>query len=161
MVTPRFPPLLGGVETHVYEVARRLAGHHDITVLTTDTTGGLPAATVVSDVEVRRFPAYPSGGDYYFSPALLRAVGSGGYDLVHVQGVHTFLAPLALRAARAAGVPSMLTFHTGGSSSPLRRAVRASQNVLSCGRRGRWSQCVSTRWNSSLPRSACHRSGSS
>ena len=43
MVTPRFFPFMGGVENHVYEVARRLARQNvDITVLTTDTSGQLP-----------------------------------------------------------------------------------------------------------------------
>ncbi len=47
MVTSRFPPLLGGIETHVEEVARRMAGRGvDVTVLTTDVSRRLlPANT--------------------------------------------------------------------------------------------------------------------
>ena len=44
MVSARALPLMGGIETHVHEVARRLAASGvDVTVLTTDTSGDLPA----------------------------------------------------------------------------------------------------------------------
>ncbi len=44
VVTPRFFPLIGGVENHVYQVTRRLqaAGKTDVTVLTTDPGQHLP-----------------------------------------------------------------------------------------------------------------------
>jgi xanthine/CO dehydrogenase XdhC/CoxF family maturation factor len=42
MVSVRYPPLLGGVETHVHEVARRMGANGlDVTVLTTDPGGDL------------------------------------------------------------------------------------------------------------------------
>lgn len=45
-VALRYFPFMGGVETHTYEVARRLARQGvDVTVLTTDTTGKLPASS--------------------------------------------------------------------------------------------------------------------
>jgi glycosyltransferase involved in cell wall biosynthesis len=127
MVTARSLPLMGGIETHVHEVARRLAADVDLEVLTTDTTGELPPHEERDGFVVRRFAAHPRSRDYYFSPGLLRAVRRTDADLVHVQGVHTLVAPGALLAARRAGVPSVITFHTGGSSQPLRRAVRGAQ----------------------------------
>ena len=64
MVTPRFLPSTGGVETHVAEVARRLAkAGHDVTVLTTDVSGQLPAADRWNDVEIRRVRAWPRKAD--------------------------------------------------------------------------------------------------
>lgn len=44
VVTTRFFPELGGIETHTYEVTRRLAssGDFQLTVLTTDRSGALP-----------------------------------------------------------------------------------------------------------------------
>ena len=51
-----------------------------------------------------------------------------GWDLVHVQCFHTFVAPLAMaRSAAARGVPYVLTFHAGGHSSRLRNALRRPQ----------------------------------
>jgi hypothetical protein len=42
MVSSRYSPLVGGVETHVQEVARRISAKGlDLTVLTTDLTGEL------------------------------------------------------------------------------------------------------------------------
>jgi glycosyltransferase involved in cell wall biosynthesis len=127
MVAARYLPLMGGIETHVHEVARRLAPHVDLTVLTTDTTGELPPHESCDGFEVRRFAAHPRSRDWYFSPGLLRAVRRTEADLVHVQGVHTLTAPGALLAARRARVPSVITFHTGGSSSGLRRLARGAQ----------------------------------
>jgi glycosyltransferase involved in cell wall biosynthesis len=46
---------------------------------------------------------------------------------VHVQSYHTFVAPLAMLAARRAGLPYVLTFHGGGHSSPARRLLRRVQ----------------------------------
>src|SRR5215469_18141318 len=44
LVTPRYYPQMGGVETHVYETSSRLAAWGvDVTVLTTDTGGKLAA----------------------------------------------------------------------------------------------------------------------
>jgi glycosyltransferase involved in cell wall biosynthesis len=127
MVTARYPPLMGGIETHVHEVARRLASEIELEVLTTDPSGSLPAHEARDGFVVRRFAAYPRRRDYYFSPGLLRAVRRTEADVIHVQGVHTLVAPGALLAARRARVPSVITFHTGGSSQPLRRAVRGAQ----------------------------------
>jgi glycosyltransferase involved in cell wall biosynthesis len=128
MVTARYPPFMGGIETHVREVATRMAARGaDITILTTDTTGELPGHETSSGLVIRRFPAHPSGADLFWSPALGRALRQGKYDLVHVQGVHTLLPRTALLAARRSGVPTVLTFHTGGHSSRVRTAIRGTQ----------------------------------
>jgi glycosyltransferase involved in cell wall biosynthesis len=49
------------------------------------------------------------------------------YDVVHVQGIRTLLAPTALAAARRAKVPYVLTLHTGGNKSAIRHALRPLQ----------------------------------
>jgi glycosyltransferase involved in cell wall biosynthesis len=127
-VTSRFLPLLGGTETHVARVAEGLAAlGADVTVLTVDHGLGLGPVSHEGAVVVRRFRAWPGRGDLFVSPGLLRAVSTGGYDVVHVQGVHTLLPPAALRAARRAGMRTVLTFHTGGHSSRLRTALRDRQ----------------------------------
>jgi glycosyltransferase involved in cell wall biosynthesis len=130
MVTPRFFPLTGGVESHVYEVSRRLArAGLPMTVLTTDTTRQLPARDTVEGVEIIRVPAWPARRDFYFAPALARVIRNGPWDLVHVQSYHTLVAPLAMAAARSARLPYVLTFHGGGHSSRLRHGLRAAQRA--------------------------------
>src|ERR671910_394617 len=72
MVTPRFPPDLGGVERHVEEVARRLAPVCRLTVLCTDRTGRLKATESRDGYTVRRVRAWPAERDYYFAPGIYR-----------------------------------------------------------------------------------------
>ena len=128
MVSSRYPPHLGGIETHVYEVGRRIATQGlDVTVLTTDLTGDLPPIERDGQLTVRRFGARPRRADLYISPALVRQIREGGYDLVHVQGVNNFLPPMALAAAQRSGLPTVVTFHTGGHSSRTRTMVRGAQ----------------------------------
>jgi glycogen synthase len=127
MVTPRYFPLVGGVENHVAQVARHMAGDADVTVLTADTTGELPQSEVIDDVKIVRVRAWPRSRDYYFALGARRVIADGDWDLVHVQSVHTAVAPIAMVAALRAGIPYVLTFHGGGHSSQLREALRGLQ----------------------------------
>jgi glycosyltransferase involved in cell wall biosynthesis len=47
--------------------------------------------------------------------------------VVHVQSYHTLVAPAAMLVAARAGIPFVVTFHGGGSSSRLRSRVRSRQ----------------------------------
>jgi glycosyltransferase involved in cell wall biosynthesis len=128
MVSARAFPYVGGVETHVAETSRRIAvAGARVNVLTTDPTGALPRVEATDGVIVRRYPARPRRRDWYFSPRLGAAVRDCGADIVHVQGIHTLVAPVALAAAERAGLPVVLTFHTGGHSGALRRLLRSAQ----------------------------------
>ena len=128
MVASRFPPLLGGIETHVDEVSRRMAARGlEVTVLTTDVSGGLPPREDREGLTVRRFRAGPRGTDLHASPSLVHEIAKGRYDLVHVQGLHTLLPPMTLRACQRAGIPTVVSFHTGGHSSRVRTAIREPQ----------------------------------
>ncbi len=128
MVTPRYFPFMGGVESHVHEVARRLARRDvDVTILTTDPTGQLPTDEISAGIRIRRVRAWPADRDYYFAPAIRRIIEDGNWDIVHVQSYHTLVAPLAMWAARRAHIPYVVTFHGGGHSSRLRNALRRTQ----------------------------------
>lgn len=131
MVTPRYLPHIGGVERYVHELSTRLARDGlEITVLTTDPTGELPGYEEADGIEILRLPAWPRKHDYYFAPGVYRQISAGTWDVVHVQSYHTFVAPLAMLAARRARLPYVLTFHAGGHSSWFRRAVRRPQWAL-------------------------------
>lgn len=128
LVCARYLPFVGGIELHVHAIAGRLAARGiDVTILTTDPGGRLPRSEQVEDVDVRRVRAWPADRDYYLAPGIHREIVSGGYDVVHVQGYQTFVAPIALLAARRARVPTVLSFHGGGHSSRLRQAIRPLQ----------------------------------
>jgi len=131
VTTPRFPPQIGGVETHVYEVARRLARRNlDITVVTTDLSGQLADVETVEGFEVRRLPAWPSTRDYYFAPRIYSTIAHEHWDLVHCQGYHTLVTPVAMLSALKQGVPFVVTFHSGGHSSRARNALRGAQRAM-------------------------------
>jgi glycosyltransferase involved in cell wall biosynthesis len=130
MVAPSFPPYRGGVETHVFEVGRRLAadaGRWDVKVLTTDLQGRLPEVERSEGMQIERVPAYPRHADLYWSPEVYRRVRRADADIVHVQGYHTLVPPLAMLAAKQRGLPYVLTFHSGGHSSTIRQAIRPIQ----------------------------------
>jgi glycosyltransferase involved in cell wall biosynthesis len=133
MVCPRYLPETGGTEMHVREVAHRLPalGSFDITVLTTDRSRRLPRQEVVEGVPVVRVPAWPRGRDYYLAPGIAAVVGQRRWDLVHCQGIHTPVPLLAMVSARRAGLPYLVTFHTGGHSARSRNALRTAQWRLS------------------------------
>jgi glycosyltransferase involved in cell wall biosynthesis len=129
MVASRTLPDIGGIESHVKEVATRIAAHggYDLEVLVTDRTGKLAKHEVVDGYTIRRFPAYPREKDWYLSPGLFWAVLRAKADLIHVQGIHTLVPPLAMLAAILRRTPFLLTFHTGGNSSAFREAARGTQ----------------------------------
>lgn len=131
MVTPRYLPELGGVETHVAEVAPRLARRGvAVTILTTDRTGALPPREERGGVTVLRVRAGPARRDYHFAPGIVPVITGGAWDVVHCQSYHTLVAPLAMLAARSARLPYVVTFHGGGHSSRLRGALRGAQWAL-------------------------------
>lgn len=130
-VTPRYRPYIGGVETHVYEVSRRLASAQvDVTVLTVDPTGEMKPVEETEGVQVCRVRAWPTNRDYYFAPGIYSVIARGKWDIVHCQCYHTLVPPLAMLAAWRAGIPYVVSFHSGGHSSPRRNAIRKTQWAL-------------------------------
>jgi glycosyltransferase involved in cell wall biosynthesis len=130
MACARYLPLTGGVETHVHETARRLTDRgFRVGVLTTDATGDLARREEREGVAILRVPAWPRGSDVRFAPQVFGEIARGDWDLVHVQGYHTFVAPLAMVASIRAGLPFVVTFHSGGHSSSLRNAMRGAQRL--------------------------------
>ncbi|MBC7813783.1 MAG: glycosyltransferase family 4 protein, partial [Burkholderiales bacterium] len=131
MVSARYFPLTGGTETHTYEVARRMAADgHQVTVLTTDLSGELAPQEIHAGVTIKRVAAYPRSRDFYFAPAIYSEITSGKWDVVHIQGYHTFVAPIAMFAAWRSKTPYVVTFHSGGHSSSLRNKGRSFQRLL-------------------------------
>ncbi len=131
MVTPRFLPDMGGIETHVNEVGQRLAAAgHAVTVLTTDRSGTRPALEEVGGLRIQRVRAWPRKRDWYFAPGLWRAIMHAECDVIHIQGYHTLVPPLAMLAAIRKSVPFVITFHSGGHSSTWRNRIRRLQSAV-------------------------------
>ena len=130
LVAARYFPFMGGLETHVYEVGRRLArASIEVTVLTTDVSGRLPPVEEADGMQILRVRAWPTNRDYYFAPDIYRVITQtrGQWDLVHCQGYHNLVPPLAMLAAWRANMPFVLSFHSGGDVSRARKMMRGLQ----------------------------------
>ena len=133
MVVYRYFPYIGGLETHVYEVAHRLAHRGvNVTLLTTmphTLSSPLPKEEIIDGVRIIRVTAWPSDHDYYIAPEIYSIIRQGQWDLIHCQGYHTLVPPLTMFAAKQANIPYVLSFHTGGDSSHFRKLFRGTQRM--------------------------------
>jgi len=128
LVAHKFPPFIGGIEMHTFEVGRRMASEgHSVTVLTADPSGTLPRDESVSGMRVLRVRAYPQSADMFFAPGVYSVIGAEPWDIIHIQGFHTFVPPVAMLAALRQKIPFVMTFHSGGHSSPARNLIRGIQ----------------------------------
>jgi len=130
-VSARYPPFVGGTEIHTAEVARRMVARgHDVTVLTTALEPMPTGEEIIEGVRVVRVRAWPADFDFYFAPAVFAWIRKGSWDIIHCQGYHTLVAPAAMAAAIAAHQRFVVTFHSGGHSSMVRRSLRPLQQLL-------------------------------
>jgi glycosyltransferase involved in cell wall biosynthesis len=131
MVTPRYFPYMGGIETHVHEVGRRLAQNGArVTLLTSAPPTHdkqLPREEMVEGMRVIRVPTLLPQSDFYISSEFYTLISKGSWDIVHCQGAHTAVPVLAMLAAQHAKIPYVVTFHTGGHPSPVRSKLRGVQ----------------------------------
>ena len=131
LVAARYFPYTGGLETHVREVGQRLAqAGVAVTILTTDVSHKLPTCEEAGGVRILRVRAWPSHKDYYFAPGIYRLITHGQWDLIHCQGYHNFVPPIAMLAALRANIPYVLSFHSGGDVTYLRKMLRGLQLSL-------------------------------
>jgi glycosyltransferase involved in cell wall biosynthesis len=131
MVATRYFPYVGGIETHIYEVGRRLVNRGiNVTLLTTvpyTLSVQLPKEEVVEGMSIIRVRAWPSQRDYALTAEIFSIIERGVWDLIHCQGCHTLVPPLTILAAKKAQLPYVVTFHTGGHSSRFRSRIRGLQ----------------------------------
>src|SRR5207245_11476841 len=93
-VSPRYPPYIGGVETHVSELTARASGRfRRVSVVTTDPSGGLPSTqTTGNGCTILRVRSCAPGGNYHFQlsasfDTLLRACGSASLHQQRIRSV--------------------------------------------------------------------------
>jgi glycosyltransferase involved in cell wall biosynthesis len=128
MISPRAFPLMGGIESHIHEVSSRLVKlGHEVTVISTDPTGRLARQETINGVRFIRVPTWLSQTDYYFAPALYKQIMELDLDVAHIQGYHTFVPPIGMLSAIRKKVPFVITFHSGGHSSGIRKLLRPIQ----------------------------------
>lgn len=109
LVSPGFPPQLGGVEVVVGNLGDELHGHgHQVTVYAQRPRGSsFPASP---DYPVRRFADWSGSRQFPVAPGLARALwrDRGLFDVIHA---HSFHAVPAMMAATVPNVPLVFTPH--------------------------------------------------
>lgn len=110
-VTSYFEPHIGGVETHVRELARALVDRGvDLTVICADTEGAGPRDRM-HDFDVVRVPPRSVFLKTPAMPGVADVIAKGKFDLVHSHTPPPVASWRAARAARKAGAPHVMTFH--------------------------------------------------
>jgi glycosyltransferase involved in cell wall biosynthesis len=124
MVSAHYAPFAGGVESHIEEIAKRLADQGEtVEVLTHRDDPGLPDTEIRDGVLVRRHKVPVASQHFSLSPAVWATLirHRHRYDVVHAHGYHS-AAPLA--ATMAGASPLVFTPHYHGTGhSPLRKAI--------------------------------------
>jgi glycosyltransferase involved in cell wall biosynthesis len=124
MVCKHYAPFAGGVESHVEEIAKRLADRGEtVEILTHHDEPGLPDTELRDGVLVRRHKVLVPSLHFALSPAVWATLARhrNRYDVVHAHGYHS-AAPLA--ATMAGASPLVFTPHYHGTGhSPLRKAI--------------------------------------
>jgi glycosyltransferase involved in cell wall biosynthesis len=121
LVSPRYRPFVGGVETHVEQLARRFAAAgHSVQVLTHRHDPALSPVEEYAGVLVRRFPVPVPSRHFAVAPQLHRFLRRHGpdFDVVHAHSYHN---TAALSAFLAGPRPFVFTPHYHGTGhSPFR-----------------------------------------
>jgi glycosyltransferase involved in cell wall biosynthesis len=128
----RYPPAVGGVERHVYELSTRLSDRgHDVTVLCAR-TGGTDAVADVAGVTIRRLVSPLSLGNTDITPTLpawlLREARWA--DVVHTHLPTPWSADLSALAGAVTKTPVLVTYHNDiVADGPLKRIARLYENT--------------------------------
>lgn len=121
LVTPRFAPYVGGVETHVEQLARQLAAAGGVVEVLTQATRQIiedAGAVQRRDGFVVRRCALPPGGPTDVAwPGLIGALRRVDADVVHAHNYHALPAAAAMMAARAGRLVLTPHYHGVGSTS--------------------------------------------
>jgi glycosyltransferase involved in cell wall biosynthesis len=124
LVTPRFSPYIGGLETHVACLAGELARRgHAIEVFTQRSERTYSKHEWIGGIEVRRCNGLCGRSPYPVPVGLRRAIRNRGraVDVVHAHGYHA-LAALGAMGVRRRDVPLIFTphYHGTGHTTPAR-----------------------------------------
>jgi len=99
IVSPRYPPYVGGVETHVSQLAKRATKFfRKVSVITTDPLGHLPAVQEVDDyLTIFRIRSLAPRENYHFpSPSgLFKAMRQSHPQVLHLHCIHDVPGPIA------------------------------------------------------------------
>jgi glycosyltransferase involved in cell wall biosynthesis len=149
LVTPQYPPAVGGVEWHARMLAIELTRMGvALDVICSDPSSAAESIDELDGISVRRFPTLRGDSTFFVSPGLARWLDghAADYDLLHAHSYHTPMPLLAALAGLHRRVPLVCTPHFHGSGHTLaRRLMHIPYRVLGAWtlRRARKVICVS------------------
>lgn len=112
LLTSEFPPRVGGIASHVANLAAAFAAlGHRVTVVAPDVSGASEYDAGSSDFQILRHQAILRAKplyDFFLKQRLARLLHVTGFDVVHVHGLRP------LRVALDLGLPVAFTNHTSG-----------------------------------------------
>src|SRR6266581_523326 len=116
-VTARFPPYIGGIETHVSEIATRVSKRiRRVSILTTDPVGGLPSIERLNEGPlVYRVRSFAPHENFHFPQiqSFTKRLRECHSQLLHIHGIHDLPGPIAGFLENDSGI--VFTPHFGGS----------------------------------------------
>jgi len=111
-ITPYFHPHLGGVESHVRDLSRKLVDlGHEVEVVTSLFEPGLPAEEVVDNFTVHRLPTRAIIAKTPLIRSMKEFLGSRNYDVVHAHSPPPLANYYSAGFCRKAGIPFVYTYH--------------------------------------------------
>jgi glycosyltransferase involved in cell wall biosynthesis len=124
MVTPRFPPRVGGVEHHVAQLTVQLASQGvEVDILTVEHSG---SPSLGDGRRIRSFANRSPSDHYAFAPGIFRFLRKHGegYDIVHAHSFHALSAFLAAVSATTTNFVFTPHYHDRGHTRAARVAHR-------------------------------------
>src|SRR3990170_6072427 len=114
MVSPLAYPYVGGVESHVLEVSKRLMERNiEVEIYSTDPSGRFEEVTDLDGLIIRRFRSFAPNGIYHFSKELYSSLKDARADIVHSHDFKSFPMLAAALAKTQNGIPLVVTLHYG------------------------------------------------
>ncbi len=116
-VTARFPPYIGGIETHVSEIATRVSKRiRRVSILTTDPAGGLPSIERLNEGPlVYRVRSFAPHENFHFPQiqSFTKRLRECHSQILHIHGIHDLPGPIAGFLEHDS--PIVFTPHFGGT----------------------------------------------
>jgi len=115
-VTPRFPPAIGGLENHVYNISVELVKRgHEVVVITSNDAEGVDTVNeeFMNGIEVYRYPLFLPRvfREVWLMPSMVKIFRILQADIIHAHGYRCLSSCSARILSERKGVPFILTPH--------------------------------------------------
>jgi rhamnosyl/mannosyltransferase len=110
-VVHNFYPVVGGIETYAYNLAKGLVDAGQTVKVYTARVPGWPRRQVWQGIDVHRFRAIARPFSYPFMPGIIPALAHGNCDILHAHINSPMTVDFTAFASRLVGTPLVITYH--------------------------------------------------